>query len=176
LEKYNKMERKKSKPGRETALMNLRTHCNPQKLWHEYKVGIMRVSREATQARWKEITIIRKQAKKEIKKAEKNLQDCVTREEENCQKTLSQKKKLLSNLKEESRDARSNMKEAKWFRVNEKLSKLWFSQNKSHMAGPIIDSLLNPTLNIETKNPTEMLEIAKDYHSHLQSKPLMNDS
>jgi len=78
LEKYDKMERKKSKPGRETALTNLRTHCNPQKLWHEYKVGIVRASREATQARWKEITIIRKQAEKEIKKAEKNLQDCVT--------------------------------------------------------------------------------------------------
>jgi len=176
LEKYNKMERKKSKPGRETTLTNLRTHCNPQKLWHEYKVGIVRVSGEATQARQKEITKICKQAEKEIKKAEKNLQDCVTGEEENCRKTLSQKKKLLSNLEEESRDARSNMKEAKWFGVNEKSSKLWFSQNRSRLAGPIIDSLLNPTSNIETKNPTEMLEIAKDYHSRLQSEPPMNNS
>jgi len=100
----------------------------------------------------------------------------VTEEEENCRKTLSQKRKLLSDLEEESRDVRSKMKEAKWFGVNEKSSKLWFSQNKSRTAGPIIDSLLNPVSKIETKNPAEMLEIARDYHSRLQSEPPMNDS
>jgi len=68
------------------------------------------------------------------------------------------------------------MKEAKWFGVNEKSSKLWFSQNKSRMAGPIIDSLIDPALNIETKNHNKMLEIAREYHSSLQSEPPMNDS
>ena len=50
LEKYNKMEIRKSKPRRETALTNLRSHCNPQRLWHEYRVGIVRASGKAIQA------------------------------------------------------------------------------------------------------------------------------
>ena len=66
LQKYDKMEIKKSKPGREAALTNLRSHCNPQKLWHEYKVSIIRVSGKATQTRRKEISIIRKRAEKEV--------------------------------------------------------------------------------------------------------------
>ena len=96
--------------------------------------------------------------------------------EGNHRRTLSQKKKILSDLEEESRDNRSNMKEVKWFGVNEKSSKLWYSQNKSRTAGPIIDSLVDPASNIETKNHAKMLEIARDHHSRLQSEPPMNDS
>jgi len=176
LQKYDKMEIRKSKPGREAALANLRSHCNPQRLWHEYKVGIIRASGKATQTRRKEISITRKKAENEVKKAEKHLQDCATEEEGNHRKILSQKKKILSNLEEESRDNRSNMKEAKWFGVNEKSSKLWYSQNKSRTAGPIIDSLVDPASNIETKSHVKMLEIARDHHSRLQSEPPMNDS
>lgn len=81
----------------------------------------------------------------------------------------------MSTLEEEARDYRTTMKEAKWFGVNEKSSKLWFSLNKSCMMGLIIDSLIDPTSDKETKDPTKMLNIVREHHSHLQSElPMTN--
>ena len=53
--------------------------------------------------------------------------------------------------------------------------KLWYSLNKLKSKGLVITSLLNPTMNEETQNPKNMLKIARDHHSQLQSEPPMND-
>jgi len=68
------------------------------------------------------------------------------------------------------------MKDAKWFRVNERSSKLWFSLNKTQTRSLGIMSLLDPATNEETQNPTDMLEIARHHHSQLQREPPMNDN
>ena len=41
--------------------------------------------------------------------------------------------------------------------------------------GPVIKSLLDPDTNKETNNPENMIEIARNHHSQLQSEPPMNE-
>ena len=41
--------------------------------------------------------------------------------------------------------------------------------------GPVIKSLFDPATNEETHNPENMIEIARNHHSQLQSEPPMNE-
>src|SRR5258706_9514326 len=116
-----------------------------------------------------------KEAEKEIKKAETTLEGC-TPEEEDHRKTLSEKRRNLNEQEEEVRDVRTHMKDGKWFGVNERSSKLWFSLNKIQAKSAGIMSLIDPALNEETQNPKDMLEIARNHHSQQQSEPQMNKS
>ena len=175
LNKYEKMAAKKNKPGKENALKNLRAKYNPQLFWQEYKSGIIRASEMATQSRRKVINEFRRTAERDIRAAENKLKCCDPEEEEECRKTLSEKKKVLSAHEEEMRNYRMNLKDAKWSKVNEKSSKLWFSLNKTRLTGPIIASLIDPTTNEETDNPSSMLRIARTHHSELQSEPPMTE-
>ena len=174
LNKYDRLAAKKNRPGKENALRNLRTTYNPQIFWQEYKNGILRASEMATQSRRKELTEFRRAAERNIRTAENALRACSPESEEECRKTLSEEKKVLSTYEEEMRSIRTNLKEAKWSRVNEKSSKLWFSLNKTRPTGPVIASLIDPTTNEETNDPMRMLKIARTHHSELQSEPPMN--
>jgi len=71
IKRYEKLEKPKLKPGKERALLRLRDIGNPQKFWLEYKNGLLRASELATHTRRKELTEIRRQAEREINKAEK---------------------------------------------------------------------------------------------------------
>ena len=175
LEKYEKIAAEKDKPGKEAARTKRRERYNPQIVWERYKIGIMKASELATQARRKELAKIRKRAEGEIKRAENSLKDCAPEEEEDRRKELSTKKKSLNDHEEESRRIRTDLKDGKWFGVNEKSSKLWFSLNKMRTKGPVIKSLLDPDTNKETNNPENMIEIARNHHSQLQSEPPMNE-
>ena len=88
---------------------------------------------------------------------------------------LSEKKKFLSNHEEETREGRTHMKDTKWFGINEKSSKLWFSLNKTRVKNTGIMSLMDPKTNKETQNPGTMLEIARHHHAQLQREPMMTE-
>ena len=111
----------------------------------------------------------------DIKRVENSLKDCEPEEEEDQRKELSMKKKSLNDHKEESRRIRTDLKDGKWFGVNKKSSKLWFSLNKMQTKGPVIKSLFDLATNEETHNPENMIEIARNHHSQLQSEPPMNE-
>jgi len=174
LRKYEAMEARKNMKGKEESLIRLRIKYNPQRAWEKYKTGILKASKSVSQTRRKDLESTRKKAEKEIKQAENLLKGCTPDEEENHRKTLSEKKKVLNTHEEEAREVRTHMKDAKWFNVNEKSSKLWFSLNKSRAKSSGIMSLINPEMNEETQDPKDMLEIARNHHSQLQSEPKMN--
>jgi hypothetical protein len=175
LDRYERLERTRRKPERKTDLQNLRQLYNPQKVWSEYKSGILAVSTRATQQRRVEITKIRRETEREIKRAERNLRDCEQEEEEKFRETLSKCKKTLSDYDEEARNVQMNLNEARWFKDNESGSKQWFSLNKTRAANTAIKSLLKGNTDVETEDPEEMLEIARSYHSQLQGEQQMNE-
>jgi exonuclease III len=82
LDRYERLERTRRKPERKTDLQNLRQLYNPQKVWSDYKSGILVASTRATQ-QWRiEITKIRRETEREIKRTERNLRDCEQEDEE----------------------------------------------------------------------------------------------
>jgi exonuclease III len=174
LNQYERMEKMRSKSGRLNDLQKLRTGHNPQNIWIDYKKGILAASAQATQYRRGEITRTRRAAEREIKKAERDLRDCQPEREEECRKTLSDCKKTLNDYDEEARNNRTHLNEAKWFKDNERASKRWFGLNRPRASSTMIKSIFRANLEIETEDPKEMLEIARHYHSQLQSEPPMN--
>ena len=58
LEKYKKIVAEKDKPGKEAVCTKRRGRYNLQIVWERYKIGIMKASKRATQARCKELAKI----------------------------------------------------------------------------------------------------------------------
>jgi len=163
------------KPGRERALLKLRNTSNPQKFWLEYKSGLLKASETVTQIYRKEVTEIRRQAEREVNKAEKRLRNSGPLREEEHRQTLSNHKKALDDIEQTARDRRTNLRNAKWFKCNEKMSKQWFSLNKTKMINATIKSLFETEGTHETEDPKEMSSTARQYHSQLQSEPPMTN-
>jgi len=80
----------------------------------------------------------------------------------------------MSDYNEEARNNRKLLMEAKWFKDTETMTKRWFGLNKPQPVSTMIKSLFNGTGEEETKDPAEMLRIARTYHADLQSKLPMN--
>ena len=89
LNRYEKLESTKHRKHEEASICKLREHFNPQKLWNNYKEGILTASAQATQSRRKEITKLRRGAEREIKRAERQLRDCEPGKEEEYRRILS---------------------------------------------------------------------------------------
>ena len=169
--KYEKVVARKNTPEKQQDLMRARAKFSPQSLWQEYKEEILAASTRAMQACQTEITKIHRQAEKAIKKAERDLRDCIPEMEELHRKILSDKKKILNDYDEEARKTRAHLNDGKWFKCNEKMSKQWFSLNKTRSTNTAIKSLFKTGTQEETEDTSEMLEIARKYHSQLQSEP-----
>ena len=88
---------------------------------------------------------------------------------------MSDCKKSLDDLEEEARTNRTHLNEAKWFITSERSFKPWFNTFKLRVISTKIKSLFKPNSEEETEDPTEMLEIARDYHSQLQREPPMDE-
>ena len=89
LNRYNQLEGRKQKPGKEAALQKLRDQYSPQVLWNKYKKDLLEASTQVTQIQHKEITKLHRGAKKEIKRAERDLRYCTPEREEEYRCTLS---------------------------------------------------------------------------------------
>ena len=174
LNRYGALEKKRCKPGREVSLQKLRDQNNPQTIWSSYKAGLLEASTRATQSRRTELLKLRRGAERGIKRAEMGLRDCEPEREEECRKILSEHKKTLSDYDEEARNTRTHLNEAKWFTNNERVSKQWFGLNKPGKSSTTIKSFFRADKEGETEDPKEMLEIAREYHSQLQSEPPMD--
>jgi len=174
LNRYEKRARTKCSPEHSTNLRKLRAQANPQTIWNKYKENILRASTRATQKRRTEITKLHRKAERNIKKAERDLRHSTPENEERHRKPLSDNKKTLNDYEEEGRNNRTNLTEAKWFKDSEMVSKSWFGLNKSRAANTAIKSLFKENGGNETKDPLEMLEIARSYHSKLQRELTMN--
>ena len=175
MKKYEKTAARKDTPEKRQELMKARANFNPQSLWQNYKEKILTASTKATLARRTEITKIRRQAEKAIKKAERDLRDCLPEMEDLHRKILSDKKKVLNDYDEEARKIRAYLNDGKWFKCSEKMSKQWFSLNKSRSANTTIKSLFKTGTQEETENAPEMLEVAREYHQQLQAEPPLTD-
>ena len=81
----------------------------------------------------------------------------------------------MSDYNEEVRNNRKFLTEAKWFKDTETMTKQWFGLNKPRPVSTTIKSLFNGTGEEETKDPVEMLGIARTYHAELQSEPPMDE-
>lgn len=135
---YKKSEAIYQDPEKLTELKMLRTKSNPQKIWREYKESIMKASTQATQKRRAKLTKIRREAERQIKKAERDLKHSTPEREDECRQILSNCKKTLNDYDKEARDKRMQHNEAKWFQHNEKSSKTWFRLNKTKAESTII--------------------------------------
>jgi len=155
-------------------LRRLRAQNNPQSIWIKYKENILKVSTQATQKRHTETTKLCKIAEKYIKKAEKYLRYSMPENEERYRKILSDNKKILNDHEEEARNNQSNLTEARWFNDCETVLKSWFGLNKPRVTNTAIKSLFKENRVNKTKNPLEMMEIARSHHAKLQSKLSMN--
>ena len=167
-------KRKEGRTKNPEEIQNLRTRHSPQKSWYEYKKGILGASILAMQKRREELLRVRRQTEKNIKKAERELRNCEPEHEETCRKSLSQNKKTMNDYDEKARNKRTYLNEAKWFRVNEKMSKQWFSLNRPKVTNSTIKSLFKTETEEETTDPEELLEIARHHHSQLQKEPPMD--
>lgn len=173
---YERLEKPKLKPDKLAKLNKLRTRYTPQSFWNNYKEGILAASALATQTQCKELTKYHRQIEGSIRRAENRLKDSSLGNEEECRRFLSEQKQILSNYNKEVRNKRSHFNEAKWFKDNERMSKQWFSLNKMKTTGTMIKSLFRLSTETETENPDEMLEIAREHHSQLQSEPPLDQN
>ncbi|CAG8619222.1 14509_t:CDS:2, partial [Acaulospora colombiana] len=143
---------------------SLRKTINPQESWQSYKEVIRTAAQEAQQIRRKHITKERRQLDRELRALQRKPTPYMDENElKDIRSKMHVTEKKIKDLTEEHNTRADASIAARWFKEDEKGSKLWYSLNKERPKRQIFYSLFKKGAE-ETRNTEEMMEIARAHH------------
>jgi ribonuclease HI/exonuclease III len=154
----------------------IRNILNPQTAWQSYKKAIRIAAQEAHSIRRKQITKERRALDREMRALQRKPRHWMTDEQlKDIRAEMNTTERKIQNLIEEHNTKAQATTAARWFKEDEKGSKLWYSTNKEKPRRQIFYTLFKEEEE-ETRNTEEMMEVAKRHHESLQRKQPMDSS